>query len=322
MRAGGIKSLTDAAALLEQVVVHDPNYAPAWAQLARDYATTPSYHPAWLNGSIEELRRVVDATLPKAERAARRAIQLDSDLPDAYVPLANVEHFRRHVVQADELLSKALALDPNNSDVLHSYSLMLAAAGHVREALAMRQQLQLLDPFPPLFNGNTAVIRWVDGQTDTAIATLSELPQGDAFRGYFLPRMYAAVGRYAESSDALRKAPFAYVPGMRETALRLLGTAPTLVASPESLPHLGNMEFVYLHIGATNRVLDFYEDILSAGYPLSVATSFLWHASYAPVRRTERFKAYVRKLGLVDFWRAKGWPNLCHPTTGDDFVCS
>jgi len=42
----------------------------------------------------------------------------------------------------------------------------------------------------------------------------------------------------------------------------------------------------------------------------------------APVRKTERFKAYVRKMGFVDYWRAKGWPDLCHPTTMDDFACN
>ena len=28
-----------------------------------------------------------------------------------------------------------------------------------------------------------------------------------------------------------------------------------------------------------------------------------------PVRKTERFKAYARKSGLVDYWRARGWPD-------------
>jgi hypothetical protein len=27
----------------------------------------------------------------------------------------------------------------------------------------------------------------------------------------------------------------------------------------------------------------------------------------------------MRKAGIVDYWRAKGWPDLCHPTTGEDF---
>jgi hypothetical protein len=40
------------------------------------------------------------------------------------------------------------------------------------------------------------------------------------------------------------------------------------------------------------------------------------------VRKTERFKAYVRKAGLVDYWRARGWPDLCRPVGTDDFVCT
>jgi hypothetical protein len=29
----------------------------------------------------------------------------------------------------------------------------------------------------------------------------------------------------------------------------------------------------------------------------------------------------MRKAGLVDFWRACGWPEFCHPTGVDDFLC-
>ena len=47
----------------------------------------------------------------------------------------------------------------------------------------------------------------------------------------------------------------------------------------------------------------------------------LWTSAYAPVRKTERFKAYVRKAGMVDYWKARGWPGLCHPMGADDFVC-
>jgi len=37
--------------------------------------------------------------------------------------------------------------------------------------------------------------------------------------------------------------------------------------------------------------------------------------------KTERFKALVRNVSLVDYWRARGWPDLCHPIGADDFVC-
>jgi len=31
------------------------------------------------------------------------------------------------------------------------------------------------------------------------------------------------------------------------------------------------------------------------------------------VRKLERFKAYARKAGFVDYWRARGWPDLWPP---------
>jgi hypothetical protein len=39
------------------------------------------------------------------------------------------------------------------------------------------------------------------------------------------------------------------------------------------------------------------------------------------VRQLPRFKKYVREIGLVDFWKEFGWPDLCHPVGDDDFVC-
>jgi hypothetical protein len=58
------------------------------------------------------------------------------------------------------------------------------------------------------------------------------------------------------------------------------------------------------------------------GYAQNSFAYALWLPEYAPLRKTERFKAFMRKSGLVDYWRAKGWPDLCHPTTGDDFECN
>ena len=47
----------------------------------------------------------------------------------------------------------------------------------------------------------------------------------------------------------------------------------------------------------------------------------LWHPSYTTVRKTERFKSYARKAGILEYWKAKGWPDLCRPMGADDFVC-
>jgi hypothetical protein len=164
-------------------------------------------------------------------------------------------------------------------------------------------------------------VEWLNGQTGAAISTLDRLPHSDVFRGFYLPRIYAADGRYVEAADALREAPFSYSPGIREEAIRLLGIAPKPVNSSQGLPGLGNMEFVYLHVGAVDRLLDFFETRVNIGYSLNISMTWFWHPSYAPVRKTERFKSLVQNAGMVEYWRAKGWPEWCRPTTGDDFIC-
>ncbi|HYK79416.1 MAG TPA: hypothetical protein VEU95_07295, partial [Micropepsaceae bacterium] len=227
---------------------------------------------------------------------------------------------------AEENYSKALALDPNNPDVLHSYSLMLAGVGRVKEALAMRQQLQTQEPFVPVFNGQTACLQWLNGQNDAAIATIKTLPPGAARSDIGradLARMYVAAGRYSEAADLLLETSSGdYSLETMKEAARILRAAPATAASSENLPRFGGpLNYIYLHTGIPDRALEFYEGSVEAGYLVSAATDALWHSSYVAVRKTERFKAFVRKAGLVDYWRARGWPEFCHPTSADDFVC-
>jgi hypothetical protein len=38
-------------------------------------------------------------------------------------------------------------------------------------------------------------------------------------------------------------------------------------------------------------------------------------------RRSEEMKRWVEDMGLPELWRERGWPDLCQPTTGEDFAC-
>jgi hypothetical protein len=77
-----------------------------------------------------------------------------------------------------------------------------------------------------------------------------------------------------------------------------------------------------LVLGEPERALDRYEENAAGGLYNLADISLLWHPSYAPVRKMERFKTFMRKANFVEYWRAKGWPEQCHPTTADDFECS
>jgi TolB-like protein/DNA-binding SARP family transcriptional activator len=316
----GYGSLSEAAASLEQVVASDPGYAPAWAYLAQAHVFSLNYHPAWLSGDFELFEPIVDASLPKAEDAARRAVDLASRLADGYAILGLTRELRGGFAEAEDLYRKALALDPTNPDALHFYSRLHAEVGRLRESLELRRQLQSVDPFVPVYNHVTSWLYWLNGDVDAALALDATLPP--FYRGYSSPRLLASVGRYEEAVALLRtNAEGMFLPGVVEAAAELLSSAPAVAASPEALPRLGWFNFVYVHVGAPSRALEFYEGGVEAGYSVSISNALLWHPYYAELRKTERYKDFMRKRGVVTYWHERGWPELCRPVEHDDFQC-
>jgi tetratricopeptide (TPR) repeat protein len=315
-RERGRANIDNAIALLDEIVARNPDYAPAWALLAESHSIIPNYANI-IRLSTDEARALVQSTRSKADVAARKAIQLDPNLADGYLALGNVYLRDGKFQTAEEFFSKALALDPNDPEVLSNYSLMLGFVGHVKEAAAMARQLDAVEPFIPIFTRNIGVLLWVNGEDEAAIAKLKTVPGG----GPLIAMIQAAAGHYKEAADTL--APLkGGQPDETMEAVRLLRGAPQPVPAPQSVRALGGLDFVYLHTGAPGQFLEAYEAEIRSGFMASFRHALFWHPSIASVRKTDRFKAFVRADGLVDYWKAKGWPPQCHATTGDDFECN
>jgi TolB-like protein/DNA-binding SARP family transcriptional activator len=293
-----------AIAMLEQVVARDPSYAPAWALLAL---------------------MSLESNAAKTETAAREAIRLDSRNAVAYVALAQVENRRGNAVAGEDLYKQALALDPYDPEVLSAFSLRLVFVGRIREALNMRERLRTLEPFVPVYNAQTANLMLIDGQNQAAIAILRALPANGP-NNISLAHAYAAEGRYEEAADTLLAIPLTDRAVSRqsiEDAAQLLRNAPTTVTAPEALPEFrGLLNYVYAYVGAVDRGMEDPERAITHGFQGLPQFRHLWSPEYAPLRKTERFKALVRRLGWVDYWRARGWADFCHPLGADDFVCT
>jgi TolB-like protein/DNA-binding SARP family transcriptional activator len=311
--------------ILEPLVARNPDYAPAWAVLASCYAMMPAFLSPY---QVAERKRRIQTFWPKAEKTAHRALQLDPELPDAYFALARMETLRGRPLVAENLLAKALALDPNYPDALALQVEIFANMGWQRQALETAQRLGALEPYVPTWKEDAAEVMWENGQSATAIEALKSLiarPAGPTS----LAMMLASEGRYQDAAaileTALRK-PDALPPGwpdMFRTAADLLKKAPAKVALPARPASLDRAGFVYLYVGAPAHALDMYEDTIKSGLAGGQGNSFsyLWHASYAPLRASERFKSLARNAGMVDYWRQRGWPDRCRPIDADDFVC-
>lgn len=45
-----------------------------------------------------------------------------------------------------------------------------------------------------------------------------------------------------------------------------------------------------------------------------------WQSEMAPFRQDPRFASLVTEVGLLDYWREHGWPDVCQPA-GDSVHC-
>jgi len=319
LRAGNTVA---AVALLEPLVARDPNYAPAWALLALAYTDARLRADRAL--SRDDARRIWLPALDKSEQAAREAVRADPSYAGGYARLGAVARFRGNWASSDDLRRQALALDPSDPEILQAYSQGIANAGRLRESLRLAEQLRAVEPFVPGFSIITAIALRLNGQSETAIQILESVPPDaePSYRNTVLAEAYAAAGRYSEAADTLLAIPEASMEVSRQTLLdaaRLLRSAPTKASGFGELPSINSASFVYWHVGAPERLFEAWERRLE--FLGSLQNSDIWYPEYAPLRKTERFKRLVRNAGLVDYWRARGWPDLCRPVGADDFAC-
>ena len=202
---------------------------------------------------------------------------------------------------------------------------LFADAGRVKDALAIAERLRVLEPAVPAFSADIGRVLWENGRNNEAIEVLKPVLEFGSVRAV-LAMIYASMGRYGDGADVLEHDGSELYRGQSTQAARILRTAPAKAPAADTDPPLYTrpfpVDFVYLYTGYPERALGSFEQAVRSGTAVfGDLPGLLWHPSYAPVRKTERFKQLMRDLGNVDYWRVKGWPEFCQPTTGDNFTC-
>lgn len=148
-----------AVGFFERAVTLDPNYAAAYAWLAMTYAMQGyrGYVPS---------REVFN----QSRKAARRALELDSEIPESHISLALVDSLIFwDFAEAKASLEKALALDPNSA-LAHDVSCVFAyEMGKISEGIAECRKAVELDPLSPLFNYDLANAYYLARQYDQSL---------------------------------------------------------------------------------------------------------------------------------------------------------
>ena len=151
--------LTRAIDLLQRAVAIDPNYAPAWADLAKAYGV--------LGGA--ELMPMSEV-FPKAKSAALKALELEPDLGEAHSVLAGIlNDFEWNWPAAEKEDRRAIEVNPSDATAHQWYAMHLSWAGRSAEAIAEIERARELDPTSvPICATVSRIFLWA-GQYDRAM---------------------------------------------------------------------------------------------------------------------------------------------------------
>lgn len=178
----------------------DPNYAPAYAALARAYSL------ASLFGGGEPTQ-----TMPRALDAAKRALQLDDSLADAHATLGFIRaHFEYDWAAAAHEFQRALQLNPSDAQThfFYSNSYLSPFARHAEAIAEMRAAVELDPLSTPIqaFVGRSYL--WAR-RYDESLAELQKARQmypNSALIEERLAHLYTYTGDYGRAIDAETRA--------------------------------------------------------------------------------------------------------------------
>ncbi len=256
----------------ERAIEIDPNYAAAYAGLARTYALSPVY------GVLRELE-----AMPKARDAAARAIALENSLAEAHTMMGFVKaHYEYDWPAAEREFQYAIQLNPSDpyAHLFYSNS-CLSPLGRHDEAIAEMKKAIALDPFSSRiqsFLGRTYI--WAR-RYDDALGHLQKTSQrfpGFAIDHQRLAHLYTYRGEFDKAiaeetearilagedprsvlklEDSLRRALAAR--GPRGYWEKLLGVSQRNDNPPEAYTTHDGLAILYTRLGEKGKALDALE---------------------------------------------------------------
>lgn len=303
------KGFSEAIADFTRATEFDPNYAAAFAQLARVYSLSPIFAGMSANEAV-----------PKAVDAANHALALDGTLADAHTALAFTKvHYLHDWTSAEKEFRRAVELEPNNPYAHFFYSnSFLMPMGRHKEAIAEMKKAMELDPLSTRiqsFAGRTYIYA---RQYDNAIAQFQRVNQLDpnfALNHERLAHLYAMLGKFdeaiaeeakarglsGESSAAVsekverlgKASRSSGAQGYWQTELKLSQSAQN---PPEAYTSTLGLAIIYSHLG--NKENAFANLETAYNQRDEEITNLAVEPQFDPLRSDPRFGDMERRIGI------------------------
>jgi serine/threonine protein kinase/Tfp pilus assembly protein PilF len=292
--------LKTAIQYFNQAIEKDPRYALAYAGLADAYALLTAYGAAPVSESI-----------PKAEAAAKKALELDDTLAEAHTSLGLLFFYNFDFQSATKEFERAIALNPNYATAHHWHGLgPLRCVGDSDKAIAELKRALQLDPLSLIINADLGAGLVTSRRYDEAITQLRKTIAMDSHFYYAYLNLGKALqlnGQLDEAVTDYKKASAlnddSLVLGLLAQGYAKLGQREEALKTLEQLQqratqrYVWNYTFALVHIalGENDKAIDFLERDYRdhADYELALIKV---DPMLDPLRGDPRFEALVSKV--------------------------
>ena len=325
IRARGFENLQSALVLLQEATSRDQSFAPAWVGVAMVYSLYESYAP---EGQAEREHQKWRAI---GRAAAERALSLDSENAEAFIMIAQYDYYDREFVTAIENLEKALALAPDNADVHDTAAQTVYYLGYFRESLDLATRAVALDPLAAIYWNSVGHAYYAIGDVTAEqnyfreainqYLKAKELNPELIYPYISLAWVYYEQNRLDELEEIVQSAvdaevlpPDALLSTQNLIAKTRQGDDALRSALNEELPYYRKLQIAD-RLNDTELAIEIHERNWNLSYQHEVTVLF---DSTPDLRKDPRWKAQVRKSGLLDLWRTRGFPSWCRPAITED----
>lgn len=180
----------------QQAIKADSNYALAYAGMSDCYITLSTLFPS------HQLKL-------NAERAALRALELDTELAEAHASLGRIKSYRWDWASAEGEFKTAIELNPNYASAHAWYALYLGEFGRFDEALAEIKKAQALNPISLIINSQVGSLLYVSRRYDEAVEQFRitlEMDPDFAVAHFCMGYAFETQGKYESAVMAYQRA--------------------------------------------------------------------------------------------------------------------
>jgi TolB-like protein/DNA-binding winged helix-turn-helix (wHTH) protein/Tfp pilus assembly protein PilF len=286
----------------QKAIELEPGYAQAYAGIADAYIMMANW-------------RFMPATeaYPKAETAARRALELDDHLAEAHTSLAYANFLNDWDWSgAEKRFRRAIELNPNYATAHHFYSVLLMASGRHAEAQAEIKHARELDPLSIIINSVMGWIYYEGRQYPQAIQEFEKTFEMDPNyvpalldlgSVYLRTREYdKAIAQFerarnvAERKDvALSDLAQAHAMSGNKTEARKILLALQESSAPKFVS-AWDIAQIHIALGEKSKALGFLEKAADEHFAWVVVLGV--DPAFDPLRAEPRFKALRQRVGI------------------------